>query len=365
MQSRIVQISKSYFKAFLLWQASKGRQKTYVIALSIVVGFLCAMAAYLLKQGVHLVEQFFVDGIISDNKQVLYFALPLIGLAITQLLIKYVLREPPGHGVSDALYSISKGEGEISSKKMYSSILTSAFTVGFGGSCGLEGPAVGTSSAIGSNFARFMRVNRKTRYLLIGCGAAASLSAIFKAPIAAIVFAMEVLLLDITTFSLIPLLLSSVSAALFSRLFSGDGLMFEFTIHDDFTFSDMPYFILLGFAAGFLSLYFTRVYNLVGRIFGKVQGWVPRVLIGGALLGLLVYLFPPLYGEGFGTIRHLVGGNIEEVLANSQFSEFKDSVWFILGFLLLVVFFKAFATAITFGAGGVGGIFAPTLFMGS
>jgi CIC family chloride channel protein len=354
-----------YFKAFLLWQAAYGKQKPYVLVLSVLVGFFCAIAAYLLKHGVHLVERFFVDGIISDNRQILFFALPIIGIAITQIIIKYVLKEPPGHGVSDTLYSISKGQGEISSKKMYSSIITSAFTVGFGGSCGLEGPAVGTTSAIGANFGKFMRVNRKTRYLLIGCGAAASLAAIFKAPIAAIVFAMEVLMLDITTFSLIPLLLSSVSAALLSRLLSGEGLMFEFTIHDDFTFGDMPYYILLGFLSGFLSLYFTRVYNLITKIFNKIKGWIPRLAIGGVLLGLLVFVFPPLYGEGFGTITHLVKGNFELVLSNSQFSGFENSVWLILAFLVLVVFFKAFATAITFGAGGVGGIFAPTLFMGS
>lgn len=362
---KILHAVREWFRAFLLWQAAYGKQRYYIVVLSIFVGFFCAIAAYALKQGVHLVQDFFVEGIIANNNALLYFALPMIGIAITQILIIYILRESPGHGVSDTLYSISKGQGEISSKKMYSSILTSAFTVGFGGSCGLEGPAVGTTSAIGANFGKLMRVNRKTRYLLIGCGAAASLAAIFKAPIAAIVFAMEVLLLDITTFSLIPLLLSSVSAALLSRLLSGEGLMFEFTIHDDFTFADMPYYVLLGFLAGLLSLYFTRTYNLITKIFGKIKGWIPRMVLGGILLGLLVFMLPPLYGEGFSTITQLVNGKIESVLINSQFSDYSGNIWFILAFLVLVIVFKVFATTITFGAGGVGGIFAPTLFMGS
>ena len=329
------------------------------------MGFLCAVGAYCLKQSVHFVESFFVDNVIKQSGYALYFLLPIVGIAIARLLIKYVIKEEVGHGIPNTLYALSKGNGLISKKKTYSSVLTAAFTVGFGGSCGLEGPAVGTSSAIGSNLSKALRLNQKTRKLLIGCGAAAALSAIFKAPVAAIVFAMEVILLDITTFSLIPLLLASVTAAMFSRLFSGNDLLFQFQIQESIQFIDMPFYILLGLLGGFVGVYFTKVNFLISRVFGKMKNQPVKLLIGGLLLGLLIFLFPPLYGEGYTTINQLISGSTSMVLENSQFDGFKDNIWVILGFLGLVIFFKAFATSITFSAGGVGGIFAPTLFMGS
>ena len=329
------------------------------------MGFLCAVGAYCLKQSVHFVESFFVDNVIKQSGYALYFLLPIVGIAIARLLIKCVIKEEVGHGIPNTLYALSKGNGLISKKKTYSSVLTAAFTVGFGGSCGLEGPAVGTSSAIGSNLSKALRLNQKTRKLLIGCGAAAALSAIFKAPVAAIVFAMEVILLDITTFSLIPLLLASVTAAMFSRLFSGNDLLFQFQIQESIQFIDMPFYILLGLLGGFVGVYFTKVNFLISRVFGKMKNQPIKLLIGGLLLGLLIFLFPPLYGEGYTTINQLISGSTSMVLENSQFDGFKDNIWVILGFLSFVIFFKAFATSITFSAGGVGGIFAPTLFMGS
>lgn len=329
------------------------------------MGFLSAVGAYCLKQSVHFVESFFVDNVIKQSGYALYFLLPIVGIAIARLLIKYVIKEEVGHGIPNTLYALSKGNGMISKKKTYSSVLTAAFTVGFGGSCGLEGPAVGTTSAIGSNLSKALRLNQKTRKLLIGCGAAAALSAIFKAPVAAIVFAMEVILLDITTFSLIPLLLASVTAAMFSRLFFGNDLLFQFQIQESIQFIDMPFYILLGLLGGFVGVYFTKVNFLVSRIFGKMKKQPLKLLIGGLMLGLLIFLFPPLYGEGYTTVYHLISGNTSMVLENSQLEGLTDNIWVILGFLSLVIFFKAFATSITFSAGGVGGIFAPTLFMGS
>ncbi|MBD79056.1 MAG: chloride channel protein [Crocinitomicaceae bacterium] len=352
-------------RAFLVWRTNHIKNKPFVLILSVVIGFLCAVAAYCLKQGVHLVESFFVDTLVKQQGQTLFFLLPIIGIIITTLLIKYVIREDTGHGIPNTLYALSKGNGLISLKRTFSSVITAAFTVGFGGSCGLEGPAVGTTSAIGSNMSKSLRLNVKTRKLMIGCGAAAALSAIFKAPVAAIVFAMEVILLDITTFSLIPLLLSSVTAALFSRLFFGDALLFEFDIDYEIKMLDIPYYLLLGLLGGFVGVYFTRVYFLVSTFFGKIKRKPIKIAIGGLSLGALLYLFPPLYGEGYGTLHHLIENVPSEVLENSQFSGFKDNIWVILGFLALVIVFKAFATTITFGAGGVGGIFAPTLFMGS
>lgn len=352
-------------KAFLVWRAQNIRNKPYVLMLSVLMGFLCAVAAFMLKQGVHLVESFFVDTLVRQVGQGLFFLLPIVGIVVARLLIKYFIKEEIGHGIPNTLYALSKGNGDISKKKTFSSVITAAVTVGFGGSCGLEGPAVGTTSAIGSNLSKALRLNTKTRKLMIGCGAAAALSAIFKAPVAAIVFAMEVILLDITTFSLIPLLLSSVTAALFSRLFFGDALLFEFQIQDHIRILDMPYYILLGLLGGVTGVYFTKVNFLVSRIFANIKRQTSRIAIGGLAIGLLLFLFPPLYGEGYTTINHLIQGNPVGVLENSQLEGITDNIWVILGFLALVIFFKAFATSITFGAGGVGGIFAPTLFMGS
>ncbi|MCB0479792.1 MAG: chloride channel protein [Flavobacteriales bacterium] len=365
MKSRVIDKSGEYLKSFLLWRSRHIKNKPFVLMLSVAMGFLCAVAAYCLKTGVHLVEAFFVGNLIKTSSKALYFLLPILGIILTRLVVKYLIKEDVGHGVPHTLYALSKGNGMISKKRTFSSVVTAALTVGFGGSCGLEGPAVSTTSAIGSNLSQLLRLNTKTRKLLIGCGAAAALSAIFKAPVAAIVFAMEVILLDITTFSLIPILLSSVTAAMFSRLFFGDQLLFEFEIHDKIQFVEMPYYILLGLLGGMVGLYFTKVNFLVARIFGKINNTSLKILIGGSLLGALIFVFPPLFGEGYSTVYHLINGTHSGVLENSQFIAFQDNIWVILLFLSLVVFFKAFATSITFGAGGVGGIFAPTLFMGS
>ncbi|MGB0402901.1 MAG: chloride channel protein [Salibacteraceae bacterium] len=365
MDAAVFKNWNNYLKAFLIWRAHHIKNKPFVLMLSVVIGFLCAVAAFCIKQGVYLVESFFVDTVIADQGLTLYFLLPVIGIAITRLLIKYVIKEEAEPGIPNTLYALSKGNGMISIKKTFSSVITAAFTVGFGGSCGLEGPAVGTTSAIGSNLSKALHLNNKTRKLMIGCGAAAALSAIFKAPVAAIVFAMEVILLDITTFSLIPLLLSSVTAALFSRLFFGDDLLFSFDLKDETTLYDIPYYIVLGLFGGFVGVYFTKVHFLVSNFFGNIKRTPIKVLIGGLALGALLFIFPPLFGEGYTTVHQLIQGAPAQVLGNSLFTGFQDNIWVILLFLVFVVFFKAFATTITYGAGGVGGIFAPTLFMGS
>lgn len=365
MFAQLAQNGNKYLKTFLVWRSHHIKNKPFVLVLSVVIGFFCAVAAYLLKQGVHLVETFFVDTVIADNSQTLYFLLPFLGIAITRLLIRYVIKEEAEPGIPNALYALSKGNGLISIKKTFSSVITAAFTVGFGGSCGLEGPAVGTTSAIGSNLSKTLRLNQKTRKLMIGCGAAAALSAIFKAPVAAIVFAMEVILLDITTFSLIPLLLSSVTAALFSRLFFGDDLLFQFPIHEKIELAVVPYYVALGLIGGMVGVYFTKVHFLVSNFFGRIKRTTLKVLIGGAAIGLLLFLFPPLYGEGYTTVYQLMNGEETKVLEYSQLQGVTENIWAVLVFLVLVIVFKAFATTITYGAGGVGGIFAPTLFMGS
>jgi CIC family chloride channel protein len=352
-------------KKFLLWRRKNLSDKNFVIVLSFVIGLMSGLAALLIKKSVLWVETYFTRFIAQEENTLLYFALPLIGISITVLVIKFVLKEPVGHGIPNTLYAISKGQANIKPKRMFSSIVTAAITVGFGGSVGLEGPMIGSTSAIGSNLGQFFKLNYKTKTLLIGCAAAGALASIFKAPIAAIIFAIEVIMLDLTMASMIPLLIASVTATLFSRLFWGEEVLFHFSIREVFVFGDLPYFILLGVLGGLISAYFTRIYFVISNFFDKFSSPILKILIGGMAMGALLYILPPLYGEGYESINNLIIGNHSALLENSPLSSFKENLAVVLLFLTAVVLFKAIAVTVTFGAGGVGGIFAPTLFMGA
>ncbi len=249
--------------------------------------------------------------------------------------------------------------------QMFGSILTAPITVGFGGSVGLEGPTVATGAAISSNVARLFHLNQTSRTLLIGCASAAALSAIFKAPIAAIIFAIEVFSLDLTIASMMPLLLASLSAIITSRFFFGSDVLLPFEITDVFTIGNIPYYLILATATGLASIYFTEVYDRIQKLFDKIDSPVKRLLVGGIGLGVLIFFIPPLYGEGFEVINNLIAGNPQEALKNNFMNLDLTNVWVVIILLFGLVLFKVIASALTFGAGGVGGIFAPTLFMGS
>jgi len=352
-------------KKFLLWRRKNLNDKNFVIVLSFVIGVLSGLAALIIKKSVLWVEHFFTSQIADEEHRLFYFALPIIGISITVLVVKFVLKEAVGHGIPNTLYAISKGQANIKPKRMFSSIITAAITVGFGGSVGLEGPMIGSTSAIGSNLGQFFKLNYKTKTLLIGCAAAGALAAIFKAPIAAIIFAIEVIMLDLTMASMIPLLIASVTATLFSRIFWGEEVLFRFSIQDVFNYGDLPYFILLGVLGGLVSAYFTRTYFVVSNFFERFSNPITKILIGGGAMGALLVLFPPLYGEGYDSINNLILGNYSALLKNSPLSGFQENLFLALLFLVAVVLVKAIAVTVTFGAGGVGGIFAPTLFMGA
>lgn len=352
-------------KKFLLWRRKNLNDKNFVIVLSFVIGVLSGLAALIIKKSVLWVEHFFTSQIADEEHRLFYFALPIIGISITVLVVKFVLKEAVGHGIPNTLYAISKGQANIKPKRMFSSIITAAITVGFGGSVGLEGPMIGSTSAIGSNLGQFFKLNYKTKTLLIGCAAAGALAAIFKAPIAAIIFAIEVIMLDLTMASMIPLLIASVIATLFSRIFWGEEVLFRFSIQDVFNYGDLPYFILLGVLGGLVSAYFTRTYFVVSNFFERFSNPINKILIGGGAMGALLVLFPPLYGEGYDSINNLILGNYSALLENSPLSGFQENLFLALLFLVAVVLVKAIAVTVTFGAGGVGGIFAPTLFMGA
>lgn len=337
----------------------------FTLLLSILVGFASGVVAVVLKNTVHFIQSLLEGKQQNDYENYLFLVYPAIGIALTILIIKYIVRNRVGHGIPSTLHAISKKNSKIPLKNTYASIITSMITVGFGGSVGLEGPTVGASSAIGSNFARFGRVNYKTTTLMLGCGAAAAMSGIFNAPIAAIVFALEVIMLDLTAFSLIPLLMASVVATLTSTFMTGDELLFNIELSEKFTFGDIPFYLLLGVFTGLVSAYFCKVYWSIESRFEKMESKIKRLLIGSSVLGLLLFLFPPLYGEGFGAIKSLLNGDEYALLEGSFFYDLKSNFALVVVFLLAVVFLKAIATTVTLGAGGIGGVFAPSLFIGS
>ena len=356
---------KRTFTKFLIWRAKHISQRQFIYILSVLVGFLAGLGAVVLKNLTHFFQHLLEGNIIRYYHNAFYFVFPIIGLAIVYLIIKYVIRNKVNHGIPSTLFAISKRKGIMKRYQMIGSILTAPITVGFGGSVGLEGPTVATGAAISSNIARLFHLNQTKRTLLIGCAAAGALSAIFKAPIAAIIFAIEVFSLDLTIASLLPLLLASLSAIITSYFFLGSDVLLPFKIEDVFTIKDVPFFIFLGVITGFGSIYFTEIYDKVQKLFDKIDSPIKRLLVGGIGLGILVYFIPPLFGEGFEVINNLIAGNPEEALQNNFLHLDLTNVWVVIFLLFGLAFFKIIASALTFGAGGVGGIFAPTLFMGS
>ncbi|MDD4108407.1 MAG: chloride channel protein [Prolixibacteraceae bacterium] len=339
-------------------------ERTFLAILSILVGLFSGIAAVILKNAVRLTHHMVSSIIFREVHNYIYFALPIIGIAITVVVIKYVLRTKVRPGIPNVLYGISKQQGRISSHNLYSSIITSSLTVGFGGSVGLEGPTIATGTAWGSWLSRTFRLNYKNTILMLACACAGAMAAIFKAPIAAIVFAVEVIMIDLTVFSLVPLLLSSATAVLTSYFFLGQDVLYPFEVIETFAIGDLPYYILLGILAGFVSIYFYKIYMSLSAFFDRLKNDLLRLITGGLCLGILIFFFPALYGEGYEAINEALEGNMEYLFNNSLFYDYSDEVWIALILLTMVVLLKVVAASLTFGGGGVGGIFAPTLFMG-
>lgn len=339
--------------------------RQFILLLSFMVGVGAALAAHILKWLIHEIEYLLTSrfDITSSNWQLLLY--PVIGIFITALFIKYIVRDDIGHGVTKILYAISRRQGHIRRHNCYSSVIASAITIGFGGSVGAESPIVLTGSAIGSDLGRIFRLDHKTLMLLIGCGASGAIAGIFKAPIAGLVFTLEVLMIDLTMASLLPLLVSCLTATCITYALTGSDAMFAFNLADPFTVERFPITILLGIFCGLLSLYFTRTMNAFEKVFGRLKNLYAKLALGGGTLALLIYFFPPLYGEGYGTISMLLGmtdgAEADYVLNNSLFYGHPE---YLLLFLGLILVFKVFATTATNGGGGCGGTFAPSLFLG-
>ncbi len=358
-------LAGSSLDSLLSWRKKHIPDRSFVLFLSAVIGFAAGIAAVIIKNLVHLIQVLLKNGFNLQNYNLFYLVLPIIGILATVLFTRYILRQNVGHGIPGVLYAISRSNGKIKPHNIFSSVITSALTVGFGGSVGLEGPTVATGAAIGSNLGKYLRLNYKQILTMLGCASAGAMAAIFKAPIAAIVFALEVIMLNLTMSSLVPLLISSVTAALTSYLFLGQNVLYSFTLKEVFVLGDVPFYLLLGLFTGLVSVYFTRMYIYVADKFSMIKGWATRLITGGLLLGLMIFLLPALFGEGYDGINSALNGDYSYLFEGSLFSSLRNNIITVILVVTFVIFFKVIATSVTFSSGGVGGIFAPTLFMGA
>lgn len=355
---------KEMHNKFLIWREAHIKEHHFLLFVSFLVGILTALAAYVLKISVHFFQQILRHSFNATGANYLYLLYPIIGILIAGLYVKYIVKDNISHGVTKILHAISQRKSRIKPHNIYTSLIASSITIGFGGSVGAEAPIVLTGSAIGSNLGRFLKLDQRNLMILVGCGAAGAIAGIFKAPIAGILFVIEVLLLDLTLSSILPLLITAVTATTVAYLFTGMDAMFAYTQVEQFTLNRIPYVIILGIISGLISLYVTRSMTWNEDIYAKLPSW-KRFFVGGITLSILIFLFPPLFGEGYNSINTLLAGgdHYKELLNESFFYRFQNK-WGIVIFLSLILVFKTFATSATNGGGGTGGVFAPTLFLG-
>ncbi len=355
---------KSKITLFLKWKYRYISDKNFTLMLSVLVGFIAGLLAVFLKNITHFIELLLQRDHSIFNQSV-YFVLPVIGLMIVYILNKYFFKRFPGHAVPTILHSLSRRNGIIKTIKIYYPLVVAPLTVGFGGSTGLLGPAILSGASVSSALSTLFHIDNKTRTLLFGCSASAAIAAVFHSPIAGIVFAVEVLSLDLTLASLLPLLLASLSGVITSYLFLGDEVLFRFNVSKNFQLNDIPFYIILGIGTAFASVYFTKMYFAIHKIFNKMKTRFQRFLVGGAAIGILLFFIPPLYGEGFSFINSLLIDNHVAAIGKTYFDHLLDNIWVVVGLLVGVTVFKAVAMTITLAAGGSGGIIIPTLVMGS
>lgn len=356
--------SSSFYNTIYNWRLKLIPPRQFIILLSLLTGILGGLAAILLKNTVFYTHELLTKGFKADEFNLLYLAYPFIGMILTVIYVKFFVRDNIGHGISRVLFSISKNNSVLRPHNTYSSMIGSTLTVGFGGSVGLEAPVVLTGASIGSNLARLMKLDYKSVTLMIACGSAAAIAGIFKAPIAGVIFALEVLMLDLTMASVIPLLIAAVTGASLASFFMGKDVLFAFTVTAPFSLGNLPFYILLGILCGFISLYFTRANLYIEGLFSKINNTTLRLVIGGTIVSVLIFLFPSLFGEGYIELTAILNGNGDSLFQNSLFNSVSSNYALFLLFLLLVLFFKVIAMTATNAGGGVGGIFAPSLFMG-
>ena len=355
-----------FLSRFDVWRQKHVSDRELVLVLAFAIGFLASLAAYILHIIIGQIEELVTSGFHVMTINWLYLLYPVIGIWLTSLFVKYIVRDNISHGITRVLYAISTKQSRLKAHNTWSSIVASAITIGFGGSVGAEAPIVLTGSAIGSNLGRIFHLDNRTLMLLVGCGATAAVSGIFKAPIAGLVFTLEVLMVDLTMASLLPILISSVTATCFSYFFTGGSPMYHFQMDYLWSLERVPPTILLGIACGFISLYFMRLMSWCENGYGKLSKYpYLKLLVGGLVLSSLIFLFPSLYGEGYNSLGLFIEGKTEadwmQVMSGSMFAGQTNLLVLYVGFVMLT---KVFATSATNGAGGCGGTFAPALFIG-
>ena len=351
------------FNNFLSWRARKLNDTAFVLILSIIIGFLAGIAAAILKVTVITISDKLFSFYSDNDTILLLIGFPIIGILLTIIFLKYFVKDSVGHGVPRILYVISKLDGSMRNHKMFSSLIGGSLTASFGGSVGLESPIISTGASIGSSIGQLLKLSYKHKTLLIGCGAAGAMASIFTTPIAAVIFSFEVLLLDLSAASLIPLLMASVTGAVTTKLLTAEQYLVHFKVSEAFAIQDIPYFVVLGIIGGFVAVYFHYMHFKIIQQFSKIKSIWMKAIIGGGLLGVLLYFFPPLYSEGYDAIRLIVSGKAESLL-NYTFVDGSNVVVTLRIFVVLLVIFKVIATTLTTEAGGVGGIFAPAAVMG-
>lgn len=359
----IVKGHNVFMRRLSVWISKHLSQKQFILILAFIVGVGSAVAAQTLKFLIHEIEHLLTAQFDVTHSNWLFLVYPVVGIYLTALFIRYIVRDDIGHGVTKILYALSRKQGSIRGHNCWSSVVASALTIGFGGSVGAESPIVLTGSAIGSRLGQLFQLDHKTMMLLIGCGASGAVAGIFKAPIAGLMFTLEVLMVDLTMASLLPLLVSCLTATCITYAWTGMNPMFIFELSDPFDVSRVPTSVLLGVFCGFISLYFTRVMSSFEQVFGRMHNMYAKLALGGTVLAVLIYFFPPLYGEGYSTISILLGSHTEtdQVLNNSLFYHHPE---YLLVYLGMIILLKVFATTATNGGGGCGGTFAPSLFLG-
>ena len=358
-------LSDRIIDRLILWREKYLSERQFIILLSLFVGVASALAGVLMKFLIHQIETLLTNHFDQLGFNWLYLVYPVVGIWLTNLFIRYIVKDDIGHGVTKILYAISRKQSKIKPHNCWTSVVASSITIGFGGSVGGEAPIVLTGSAIGSHLGQLFKIDHRNLMVLVGCGAAGAIAGIFKAPIAGVVFTLEVLMLDLTMHSLLPLLVSCVTATCVTYVFSGTSAMFDFNLNNPFVIDRVPSSILLGICCGFLSLYFTRAMNWFENIFAKLKTPYRKLALGGSVVSILIFFFPSLYGEGYSLINTLLTGqNAADWGVVMDRSMFYGMDNLLLVYLGLIILFKVFATTATNVGGGCGGTFAPSLFLG-
>jgi CIC family chloride channel protein len=350
---------------FSNWRLKNLQERYYILIIAIIIGLLAGLGTVVLKSSVHFVKDILVDSFAWQYFNVMYFIFPVIGIFIVLLIMKYVLKQQNRHGIVTTLYAIAKKRGIMKLKTVFGPLFTTAITVGFGGSAGVEGPAVASGSAIGSYVSQKFKLNFKQTGLLLSCGAAGAMASSLNAPITGLIFTLEVLMLDLTSFSILPLLAASISGVIMTRMIYGGSYLIPVTINSGFDIGDVPFYLLLGLLTGLISVYFERVFWFVEDSIKRFGNIYTRFVVGSFVLGLLIFLVPSLFGEGYDTINYLLSGDYTRILDHSPFFSKSDNLLIIIILLFGLALLKVIATSLTVASGGVGGVVAPSIFTGA